>query len=438
MGRACQTSTALDRRGPSASRAAALLIGGCASVALLCSACGRIGFDKTSLDAAPDAARPADAAVSDAARLDAGEAGDSGAAACPAGSFCDASQIAAGTFHTCAVQGARAVCWGAGTLGQLGDGAMTSRSAPVAVMLAARAIEVRAGDRHTCVRTGVGEVWCWGDNVGGQLGDGTTTASPLPVAVAGVTGATRLALGGSHSCAEVAGGVLCWGLGTRGQLGDATMTSRSVAALVVGAIALPVRALCAGDLHSCVVDASGAVSCWGANLQGELGDGTLVDRSMPVAVSLPGPASDVVCGAHHSCAVLDSGAVWCWGRNVDAQLGDGTTTMRETPVAVTGLTEAAQAVAAGGLHTCALGVSGDVRCWGGNASGQLGDGTGAPRATTGPVIVSGAGAVTAGQAHTCSIAAGAVRCWGDNAQSQLGDGTPTGRLAPVDVLAPPP
>ncbi|HZN19292.1 MAG TPA: tandem-95 repeat protein [Micromonosporaceae bacterium] len=130
----------------------------------------------------------------------------------------------------------------------------------------------------------------------------------------------------------------------------------------------------------------------------------------------------VSAGNLHSCAILDTGQVRCWGGNDNGQLGNGTTTTSTAPVLVPGLSAVLQ-VSAGGSHTCTLLHGGTIRCWGLNGNGQLGNGTTAnslvPVAVTG---VSGAKAVAAGGFHTCAVLGdGTVRCWGNDAMGQVGD-----------------
>jgi hypothetical protein len=128
--------------------------------------------------------------------------------------------------------------------------------------------------------------------------------------------------------------------------------------------------------HACALMTDGSVQCWGDNTAGQIGDGTTSQRLTPTAVvGLPAPAVGISAGAKHTCAVLDTGALYCWGLNASQQLGDGTVTPRPQPTQVYGLSSGIAAVAAGSVHTCAMTTTSDVKCWGDNVYGQLGDGT---------------------------------------------------------------
>ena len=401
--------------------------------------------------------------------------------------------ITAGADHGCALAASGAVrCWGGNWNAQLGDGTTTNRSTPTAVSgLGSGVAALAAGGDHTCALTTGGGAWCWGGNWNGELGDGTTSWRSTPVAVSGLgSGAAAIGAGYYHTCAVMTGGtVRCWGSNYDAELGDGTTTAR-LTLLTVPGLGSGVAAIAAGDGVSCTVMTGGAVLCWGDNTYGQLGDGTTTQRSLPTAATGPGygmPAAVAVheghscavqtdgsalcigrnshgqlgdgtttqrltlvavsglanntaaigVGSQHSCALTKGGAVLCWGYNGDGELGNGTTTDRWTPTPVSGLGSGVAAIAVGDTHTCALTTGGAVLCWGGNANGQLGDGTSTNRLT--PVAVSGLGggmaAVSAGWSHTCAVTTGgAVRCWGDNTYGELGDGTTIGRLTPVAVI----
>jgi hypothetical protein len=116
--------------------------------------------------------------------------------------------------------------------------------------------------------------------------------------------------------------------------------------------------------------------CWGANYNGQVGDGSMKDRTEPVEVSgLASGAAAITAGDVHTCARIMNGAVKCWGANPFGQVGDGTKTDRPEPVEVTGLASGITAIDAGRSHTCALTGAGAVKCWGLDGNGQLGIGT---------------------------------------------------------------
>ena len=131
-----------------------------------------------------------------------------------------------------------------------------------------------------------------------------------------------------------------------------------------------------------------------------------------------------------------AGEVKCWGRNGGGEVGDGTTRDRGAPVAVVGMTDKAVLVSAGARHVCALTVAGRVKCWGVNNNGQLGDGTTTSRPTAADVLgLDHVQAISSGLRHTCALTTGGgVKCWGDNDLGQLGDGTTSTSLTPVEVV----
>ncbi len=293
---------------------------------------------------------------------------------------------------------------------------------------------IAAGRYHTCAVTDVGGVQCWGSNASGQLGDGSMADSNRPVDVTGSGGAVAsVAAGQDHSCALLeAGTVMCWGGNAHGQLGNGTTVSSTAPVAVAGLTG--VEAISAGGEATCALLEAGAVACWGDNTFGQLGNGANTDASTPVAVTDLTDAVEIATGGFHSCALADDGSVACWGWNGTSQLGNGTDTDSNVPVSVSGLTDAST-IAAGDYHSCAGLGSGGAVCWGWNPFGQLGNGT--PDDSSVPVAVTGLGevdAMTGGAYHTCAVLEDqTARCWGANFVGQLGIGSGDDSNVPAPV-----
>lgn len=349
--------------------------------------------------------------------------------------------LALGGSHTCALTlGGGVRCWGNNRYGQLGNGTLINSPFPADVSLLGNGVKaIAAGWAHTCALMSDGGVRCWGINSKGQLGTGTKTDSSTPVAVRGLEqGVAAITAGDRHTCALlIAGGVKCWGENTSGELGDGTTIDRNspvdVAGLSADAVAVE-----AGGGYTCALVRDGSVRCWGWNANGQLGNGSAVNSREPAEVAgLAGPAQSVSAGDQHTCALLRAGGVECWGANDRGQLGDGTRIPSAKPVPVKSLLGDITAVSAGGSHTCALSSGGGALCWGGDQSGQLGDGQYANRSVPAGVtgLTSGVAALSAGFGDTCArMETGGIQCWGWNMEGQLGDGSAQVRRTPAAVI----
>ena len=385
-----------------------------------------------------------------------------------------AGQLDAGGHHTCALDAGAVRCWGLGFNGQLGYGnqdAIGDDEAPGAAGIVELgpgrfATAISAGDFHTCALLDDGTVRCWGFGGDGRLGygnvqnvgDDETPASVGPVNLGAGRTATAISAGGAHTCAVLdTGSVLCWGFGEDGRLGYGDTDEEGAEATIgddeaPGSVA-PVQigdgrtatAITAGSAHTCVLLDDGNVRCWGTNGSlfggdGRLGYGTAADvgdDETPASVEpleLGGAATAITAGDVHTCAVLIGGDVRCWGDGVDGRLGYADE-MRigdnETPDAVAPVSLGGPAAAiSAGSHTCARLTSGAVRCWGPGSFGRLGyastDDIGddeVPAAVPAINIGGGAVAIGAGTTHTCArLGDTTLRCWGEGLYGRLGYG----------------
>jgi alpha-tubulin suppressor-like RCC1 family protein len=261
--------------------------------------------------------------------------------------------IAAGSVHSCVTESGKAYCWGYNLDGELGDGSTADSSVPVTVdtsgVLAGKVLtQISALGGHTCALDTAGAAYCWGFNLQGELGDGSTADSSVPVAVdtsgalAGKT-VTQISAGGFHTCAVTATGTAyCWGSNQYGQLGNGAATDSGLPVAVAAGGALAGQAIAqvsVGDEQACAVTAAGVPSCRGDNLDGQLGDGSTVNSSVPAVVYTGGflhreTVIQITAGGDHTCAVDAAGAAYCWGQNFYGELGDGTSHRSKKPVLV--------------------------------------------------------------------------------------------------------
>ena len=193
--------------------------------------------------------------------------------------------------------------------------------------------------------------------------------------------------------------------------------------------------LVASQGHGLMLAGNSTVCAVGENTNGELGDGTDVDRLSPVTTAVITSATGISTGYSHTLAVLSNGTVWSWGINDNGELGNGGTNPDPTPMPVTGLT-GMTAVAAGQYHSVALKSDGTVWAWGYNGQGQLGDGTATQRLSPVKVVnLTGVVAIAAGADWSMALKNdGTVWGWGDNTSGQLGIGTFVSSLTAVQVV----
>jgi alpha-tubulin suppressor-like RCC1 family protein len=227
-----------------------------------------------------------------------------------------------------------------------------------------------------CAIISGGAVECWGDNTYGELGNNSTISnSSVPVQVSGLSsGATTVSTGGDSACAITTdGAVMCWGNNGQGELGNDSTTNSSVPVQVSG-LSSGAIAVSAGGDSACAITSGGALKCWGDNSFGKLGNGSMLTSLRPVQVTgLASGVTAVSMGEYFACAITASGGVECWGDNTYGELGDDSVGSSAVPVQVGGVTSGAIAVSVGEWTACALTSIGRVLCWGSNYNGLLGD-----------------------------------------------------------------
>jgi alpha-tubulin suppressor-like RCC1 family protein len=375
-----------------------------------------------------------------------------------------AEAVAGGGSHSCALTGGVLWCWGENNSGQLGDGTTNGSLSPKRVPSVSGGFSndgsvsaIALGGAHTCaIEAGI--VYCWGANTYGQLGDGSTAPSATPVKVLPVTGGlanngdvTSVSIGDDHTCVIEAGVAHCWGANTFGQLGDGSQDTATTAVKVApvnGGFLNngTVSALALGGTHTCALE-GGIAYCWGANSNGQLGDGSLDTATTAAKVSPVnggfvnnGTVSALALGGAHSC-VIEGGIAYCWGANDSGQLGIGSQNQAATATKVTTVTGfpnngSVSLLALSGTHTCAL-QGGVVYCWGiklGVSPSTVqsvpelvpnGDGF----TNSGVLGLSSGG--ESGSGTSCLIKNGSVLCWGANDFGQLGTGDLVSKSGPT-------
>jgi len=211
--------------------------------------------------------------------------------------------VTAGSYHACALDsGGNVYCWGDNGSGQLGNASTANSSVPVklsnsgAISGSTVLSQIEAGGDHTCAVDNAGKAYCWGQNNYGELGNNSATDSSVPVSIStggngGLTAGTvtQITSGYYHTCALAGGLAYCWGYGAFGQRGDnfSLIATKPTPVAVVTSGVLSGKTLTqitGGASHTCAIDSTGVVYCWGLGSSGQLGDNSSTSKQAPVHV----------------------------------------------------------------------------------------------------------------------------------------------------------
>lgn len=326
--------------------------------------------------------------------------------------------------------------WGSNLIGQLGDSTTTDRNTPTQVSGGITTWrQVAMGDQFTLALRADGTLWAWGNNQNGQLGNGTstTTPNPLPKQIGTATDWVTIAAGKSHALAINKTGLLyAWGRNFNGQLGDGTNIDRLVPTKI--GTATNWFKVAGGDTHSLATRTDGSLYAWGGNSLGQVGNAGVIDQNAPVKIG--GTTWVLVAaGANHSTAIRADATLWAWGSNSSGQVGTAASTATVTVPTQVGTSQNWLQVAGGIAHTVGVRTDGTLWTWGLNGNGQLGDGLG--QDTNEPHQVGNSAnwnSVAAGASHSFGLQSdGTLWGWGRNTEGQQGNSRFTDVPVPTNL-----
>jgi alpha-tubulin suppressor-like RCC1 family protein len=375
--------------------------------------------------------------------------------------------IELGIANACAIlESAKDVlCWGRNDFGQLAQGDsnnyLTNKPNELTPFTFGENIrKLAVGTNHICAALENGELYCWGKNNYGQLGvgDASTRMSPTQVNLGTGRTAQDVAAGDDFTCALLDNDqVKCWGRGSYGSLGYGDTSNRGtnvgtigdgLAYVDLGTGVGTINKIVAGLRHACVLFANGLAKCWGENSYGGLAQGdtqTIGTQAMDMGDNLnyvqtaAGTITDIAAFAYNTCFFISAKGWQCFGMNTkeytnenqQAIIGD-TERIANGNVPKVKLSDDLAMISAGTNFSCALNVSGEVKCWGIGALGVLGDNSlqnigdraGTMGASLSPLNFTGQQikGIASGVNHSCALTnGGSLRCWGFGGSGRLGN-----------------
>ncbi|HEY0906526.1 MAG TPA: hypothetical protein VGE17_04945, partial [Methylophilus sp.] len=283
--------------------------------------------------------------------------------------------VAAG--YACAVTtDGKIYCWGSDSTGALGNGASGSQTSPMQEATGnTNWVSVSTGSQHACGLRSDNTLWCWGADSFGQLGNGAgTTTQQSAVQVTSPASWLNVSAGYLHTCAvNTENKLYCWGYDSSGQLGNGATVGNQLSPNQESSAATDWKSVSAGT-GTCAVKTNGTLYCWGSDSSGQLGNGAAITANQISPSQEFSGATDWESAMNvytHSCGLKQNGDVWCWGANNNGQVGDGTTNNAVSPVyTMNGFKSLAQGYSS--YTTCGITIDSRLVCWGSNSQGQAG------------------------------------------------------------------
>lgn len=340
------------------------------------------------------------------------------------------SAIDAGRGHSIALKADGTVwTWGSDANGELGDDALQqNKSTPVQVQGLSGVYAISAGSYHNLALTCVGTMYAWGQNGNGQVGDnGGGVSRFTPVPVIGGSYFRAIGAGGYHSLAILWDGSLStWGANGNGQLGDGGVINQPTPAALPIATVNNMVEVDGGWQHSIARAGNGIAYTWGYGGYGQIGNGGVANQLTPLAII--GGITSIAAGEVHCSVLRGDGSMYAWGGDSYGQLADSVAFTDQVSLTFVSSTPSRKRVSVGGdygRHTVILQGNGTVVTAGSDATGQLGDGNSSLINQSLPVAVPGANnivQIAAGDFHTLALRHdGVVLSWGQDIFGQLGN-----------------
>lgn len=225
--------------------------------------------------------------------------------------------------------------WGSNSGGQLGNGTTVNTNVPIQIGTAANWKTISVGIGYSLAIKADNTLWAWGDNYYGQLGDGTFVTKTVPTQIGTDANWKSVATGGdtnTHTLAiKIDGTLWAWGINTYGQLGDGTTINKTTPIQVGGDTNW--KSVTVGDYHSIAIKTDGTLWGWGYNAQGQAGQG--ISYGMRFSPSVINGSStnnqSIVSGSSNNLVLKTDGSLYGWGYNSNGEVGDGTIIQRYFP-----------------------------------------------------------------------------------------------------------
>ena len=377
------------------------------------------------------------------------------------GSFTDWVQVSAGFAHTIARRQDGSIwTWGFNQWGQIGNGVYTGAVSGLAnihpsaddvafpTRLGDRTdwINVEAGEMHTIAVRQDGSIWMWGRNLNAELGDDPQhfpAPTPARVGTGNDWAYVTMGQGGlglAHTVAIREDGTLwAWGGNTNGRLGDGTTRDRWTPVQIGQGTDWKDAQISAGWEHTMVVRADGSLWGWGVNTNGQLGNNSTANQTIPVQIGTGTNWAYVSVGHNHSVALRKDGTLWAWGNQANGRLGNNETSGNQlTPVQIGTYDDWVQ-ISVGMDHTMAIRENGTLWGWGNPQHGRIGNNPVPIPMAAGtvatPVQIPGTwDRVWAGPSHTMARRSdGSLMGWGHGGGGRLGTGNANMAGAPTAV-----